>query len=101
MSEAPSFEAAVAELEQILRALEDGSTSLEESLARYERGVGLLKHCYAQLQSAEQRISLLAGLGEDGKPVLEPFDHTASDLPPDGPKRRPPRPKLKDSSGLY
>jgi exodeoxyribonuclease VII small subunit len=100
MNEALPFEAAVAELEKILRALEDGSTSLEEGLAQYERGVALLKCCHAQLQAAEQRISILAGLDGDGKPVLEPFDHAASDGA-DETKRRPPRPRLKDGSGLY
>ena len=50
------FEQALAELERILRDLEDGTTSLEDALARYERGVGLLKQCYAQLRDAEQRI---------------------------------------------
>ena len=101
MSEAPSFEAALAELEQILRALEDGSTTLDESLAQYERGVALLKLCYAQLQTAEHRISLLAGLDADGKPVLEPFDHAAADAPQTEARRRPPRPRLQDNSGLY
>jgi exodeoxyribonuclease VII small subunit len=80
MTENPSFENALAELETILRALEDGGTTLEESLARYERGVSLLKHCYARLQDAEQRITVLAGLDAEGKPILKPFDHTASDL---------------------
>jgi exodeoxyribonuclease VII small subunit len=101
MNESPTFEAAVAELEKILRALEDGSTSLEEGLAQYERGVTLLKLCYAQLQAAEHRITILAGLDGDGKPVLEPFDHAASDAPAGEPKRRPPRPRLKDGSGAY
>src|SRR5262245_47822738 len=90
MNEAPTFEAAVAELEKILRSLEDGSTSLEDGLAQYERGVALLKLCYAQLQAAEQRISILAGVDGDGKPVLEPFDHAASDAPASDSKRRPP-----------
>ena len=89
MSENPSFEEALAELEQILRDLEDGTTTLDESLARYERGVGLLKCCYAQLQAAEQKIALLAGLDADGKPVLQPFDHAASDSPAAETKRRP------------
>lgn len=74
----PRFEQALGELERILRDLEDGTTSLEDSLARYERGVGLLKQCYAQLQGAEQRIRQLSGLTEDGKPDLKPFDHTAA-----------------------
>ena len=101
MTEGPSFEQALAELEQILRDLEDGTTTLEESLARYERGVGLLKTCYAQLQAAEQKISLLTGLDADGKPVLQPFDHAASDGPASEAKRRPVRRAPRDNSGLY
>jgi exodeoxyribonuclease VII small subunit len=101
MSESPSFEEALAELEQILRELEDGTTTLEVSLARYERGVGLLKCCYAQLQTAEHRIALLAGLDADGKPALQPFDHAASDSGTAEARRRPARGKPKDGSGLY
>src|SRR5262245_61327554 len=76
--EAVRFEQALAELESILRDLEDGTTSLEDSLARYERGVGLLKLCYARLRDADQKIRLLAGLTEDGKPDLKPFEHVAA-----------------------
>ena len=72
------FEEALAELELILRDLEDGTTSLEESLARYERGIAILRQCHGQLQSAEQRIRILTGLGEDGTPDLRPFEHVAS-----------------------
>src|SRR5438067_10020837 len=72
------FEQALGELERILRDLEDGTTSLEDALARYERGVGLLRQCYAQLKDAEQRVRLLAGVTEDGAPALKPFDHVAS-----------------------
>jgi exodeoxyribonuclease VII small subunit len=72
------FETALAELEKIVRELEDGSTGLEESLARYEAGVVLLKHCSAQLQAAEQRIVKLAGCDENGLPLLEPFGHSAA-----------------------
>jgi exodeoxyribonuclease VII small subunit len=90
----PRFEQALAELEKILRDLEDGTTSLEDSLARYERGVGLLKHCYAQLQGAEQKIRQLSGLTEDGKPDLKPFDHTASVE-----KARPPARRTRPDNG--
>ncbi len=72
------FETALAELEQILRDLEDGTTSLDDALARYERGVSLLKLCYGKLQDADQKIRLLAGLTEDGKPDLKPFQHVAA-----------------------
>ncbi len=73
-----TFEAALAELETILRELEDGTTTLDEALHRYERGVALLRHCYAQLHQAEQRIQLLAGTTDDGIADLKPFDHTAT-----------------------
>lgn len=72
------FEQALAELERILRDLEDGDTDLEASLAKYERGVALLGLCYGQLKSAEQKVRLLSGLNDDGSPVLAAFDHVAS-----------------------
>ena len=74
----PKFEDALCELEQIVRDLEDGQIDLEESLARYERGVALLRRCYGQLRDAEQRILQLTGAGEDGEPILRPFVHAAS-----------------------
>jgi exodeoxyribonuclease VII small subunit len=74
----PSFEQALAELERLVHELEDGQIGLEDSLARYEKGVGLLKHCYQQLQQAEQRILLLTGVDDEGKPVTRPFDHSAT-----------------------
>lgn len=72
------FEQALAELDIILRELEDGTTTLEDALARYERGVALLRQCYDQLRDAEQRVKVLAGAAEDGTPDLKPFDHVAS-----------------------
>jgi exodeoxyribonuclease VII small subunit len=53
------FEDAVTELEQIVAAMETGSLSLEESLARFQRGTELLRHCRGALESAEQRIRIL------------------------------------------
>ena len=74
-AKAPSFEDALAELEQIVRALEAGEITLEDALARYEKGVTLLKNCYSQLRQAEQRIFQLAGEDAEGKPLLQPFEH--------------------------
>lgn len=74
----PRFEQALAELDGILRELEDGTTTLEDALARYERGVTLLRQCYGQLRDAEQRVKVLAAVTEDGTPDLRPFDHVAS-----------------------
>ena len=58
------FEAAIAELESIVKKLEEGELSLEQSLALYERGVALSKFCHARLEDAERRIELLSERGE-------------------------------------
>jgi exodeoxyribonuclease VII small subunit len=84
---AVSFEEALAELERVVRDLEDGQTGLEESLARYERGVALVKRCYGQLRDAEQRILQVTGTDEQGQPVLQPFQHAATDAAPSDVKR--------------
>jgi exodeoxyribonuclease VII small subunit len=55
------FSDALAELESIVSALEGGQLELEESLARYERGVALLRACQARLTEAEQRVTMLMG----------------------------------------
>ncbi len=74
----PTFETALAELETVLRDLESDGTSLDAALARYERGVALLRQCYGQLKAAEQKIVQLTGTNADGTPVLEPFEHNAA-----------------------
>lgn len=56
-----SFGAALAELEQIVRALESGQLELEDGLARYERGVALLRSCQEKLAQAKQRVTMLIG----------------------------------------
>ena len=55
------FSDALAELESIVSALEGGQLELEESLARYERGVALLRACQSRLAEAEQRVTMLMG----------------------------------------
>jgi exodeoxyribonuclease VII small subunit len=90
-ADAPTFEQSLAELEQIVRDLEDAQLGLDEALARYEQGVGLIKRCQAQLRQAEQRILLLTGVGEDNQPILQPFKHEAT-----APAR--PAPRLKKSA---
>jgi exodeoxyribonuclease VII small subunit len=77
-SESPRFETSLAELQQIVARLEDGSIGLEESLAEFERGVGLLRTCYQILEDAKQKIELLVGFNEQGEPQTEPFDATAT-----------------------
>jgi exodeoxyribonuclease VII small subunit len=58
------FEAAIAELESIVKKLEEGDLALEQSLALYERGVQLSRFCHARLEDAERRIELLSERGE-------------------------------------
>jgi exodeoxyribonuclease VII small subunit len=56
----PAYEAAFAELQKIVARLEEGSTSLEESLALFERGQQLAKLCSELLEKAELRIRELS-----------------------------------------
>lgn len=58
------FEAAIAELEGIVRQLEDGELALDASLTLYERGVQLARFCHARLEDAERRIDVLNERGE-------------------------------------
>lgn len=63
-----SFEAAMGELESIVRHLESGDVALEKSVALYERGHALRAHCEARLAAAQARIEQV-GLGADGQPA--------------------------------
>jgi exodeoxyribonuclease VII small subunit len=58
------FEAAIAELESIVKKLEEGDLPLEQSLALYERGVQLSRFCHSRLEEAERRIEILNDRGE-------------------------------------
>ncbi len=62
------FEAAIAELEGIVKRLEEGDMALDDSLKLYERGVQLSRFCHARLEDAEHRIEVLNERGE-----LKPF----------------------------
>jgi exodeoxyribonuclease VII small subunit len=58
------FEAALAELDAIVKKLEEGDLTLESSLSLYERGVALSRYCHAQLENVERRIEVLNERGE-------------------------------------
>jgi exodeoxyribonuclease VII small subunit len=55
----PTFERALAQLEQIVQKLEKGELPLEESLRHYEEGIRLSRLCHAKLEEAEGRIEVL------------------------------------------
>lgn len=54
-----TFESALAEIESIVAAMEDGELPLEQSLAAYKRGAELLQFCQAQLRDAQQQVKIL------------------------------------------
>lgn len=69
-----SFEAALEQLEQIVAKLESGKAPLAESIAIYERGEALKRHCETLLKAAESRIEKIV-LSRDGQPAgTEPLD---------------------------
>ena len=65
-----SFEDALKELEEIVRALESGKGRLEDAIKSYERGAALKAHCERKLAEAQARIEKIA-LGADGSPRVE------------------------------
>jgi exodeoxyribonuclease VII small subunit len=69
----PKFEEALAELESVVRRLEEGDIPLEESLAAFERGVGLVRLLHARLDSVQTRIEELTR-SERGDLALEPLE---------------------------
>jgi len=66
------FEHSLDELEQLVARMEGGELSLDESLASFERGIGLYRHCQQALDKAELRVRLL--LDPDAPDDAEPFE---------------------------
>ena len=78
--DAPTFEAALQKLDEIVQKLEKGELPLEESLLLYEEGVRLSRLCHAKLEEAEGKIELLLKdargdlvLDASGRPKKTPF----------------------------
>lgn len=74
MTEQKSFEDALKRLEEIVRQMEQGSVSLEESLRLFEEGTALVRQCGTQLDEAELKVVRLMK-GSDGEPVEMEFEH--------------------------
>ena len=55
-----NFEASMTRLEEIVRMLESGSATLDESLTLYEEGIALVRTCSAKLEEAEKKIRILS-----------------------------------------
>ena len=69
----PKFEDALAELESVVKRLEEGDIPLEESLAAFERGVSLVRLLHGRLDTVQTRIEELTR-GERGDLALEPLE---------------------------
>lgn len=63
-----SFEAAMAELEQVVDQLEHGDVALDASISLYERGAELKKRCEEKLKEAEEKVAAIT-LDKDGVPT--------------------------------
>lgn len=71
-NKALDFESAIHELETLVERMEQGETTLEESLTDFERGVALFRQCQKSLNEAEQKVQIL--MKKSGTDSLEPFD---------------------------
>lgn len=58
------FESAIAELDAIVKRMEEGDLTLEKSMELYERGLQLSRFCHSTLEAAERRIEVLNERGE-------------------------------------
>jgi exodeoxyribonuclease VII small subunit len=72
-----NFEKTFSELEELVKKMEGGDLSLEESLKYFERGILLTKNCQQALNKAEQKVRIL--LEKNNKNNLESFGSDNSD----------------------
>jgi exodeoxyribonuclease VII small subunit len=77
VSPVADFEHSLDALEQLVEKMEQGQMSLEDSLAAYERGVGLYRRCQQALEQAELRVRLLSD--PEQPDTAEPFGDTTRD----------------------
>ena len=73
-----NFEDAMLSLEDVVRRLESGSLSLDESLKAFEEGIELVKVCNKKLDDAEQKVKILIE-GNDGTVTDAPFDVSSNE----------------------
>jgi len=81
-------------------SLEAGGLGLSESIAAYERGVGLLHRLHEELAQVEARVSVLVRIDEEGRPVLEARTDEEATPGQRQPKKRSSRGKTTRSRSL-
>lgn len=67
-----NFEQSLAELEQLVEAMEQGDLPLEEALKQFEKGISLASNCQKALHEAEQKVKQL--VEKNGELLEKPFD---------------------------
>lgn len=72
-----NFEEALASLEALVVAMEEGELSLEESLKAFEQGIRLTRECQTALEQAEQKVQLLVKEGH--LPEAVPYEDNEQD----------------------
>ena len=72
------FESAIAELDAIVKRMEEGDLTLEKSMELYERGLQLSRFCHSTIEAAERRIEILNEGGE-----LRPAPPAIADAKPE------------------
>ena len=77
------FESALAELDSIVKKMEDGDQTLERSMELYERGLQLSRFCHSKLEEAERRVEILNERGE-----IKPAPASLGADPDEGDKAR-------------
>ena len=68
----PDFEETLAELEKLVKNLEEGELSLDESLSGFKRGIELTRQCQSVLDNAQQTVEQL--LDNEDEESLKPFE---------------------------
>ena len=71
--EPTSFEESIRRLGDIVKRLEDGELTLEESLRAFEHGIALARDAQRRLDAAEARVDELLGVDEQGRPITKPL----------------------------
>ena len=82
-SQALKFEAAIEDLEQMVEQLESGDLSLEDALATFEKGVGLVRYCNQKLSEVEKKVELLVR-DKEGQLRLKAFGNGPAPDPDSG-----------------
>jgi exodeoxyribonuclease VII small subunit len=95
-----SFEEGLATLSDLVVRLESGGLGLSDSIDAYERGVAILRLLHEELSRAEERVSVLVRIDEEGRPILAPHEAPDAAAAEPAPARRSGRRSAAGSRSL-